>query len=110
MTAIGLPPLTRLPEGLDAVLHTWQGHWRRRRRNADALLEEARTCLRICESLRSLDDASLQQRISLMREALRRDPRNARGKLIDALATVGQIAWRSLGKQPYAVQFMGALA
>jgi preprotein translocase subunit SecA len=110
MTAIALPPLTRLPEGLDAVLHALQGRWRRRRRNAGALLEEAQTCLTVCESLRSLDDASLQQRIALMREALRRDPRNARGKLIDALATVGQIAWRSLGKQPYPVQFMGALA
>lgn len=110
MTAIGLPPLTRLPEGLDAVMHALQGRWRRRRRNADALLEEAQSCLRICESLRSLDDASLQLRITLMREALRRNPRNARGKLIDALATVGQISWRALGKQPYAVQFMGALA
>lgn len=110
MTALALPPLTRLPEGLDAMLHAWQGRWRRRRRNASAMLDEARSCLRICESLRSLDDTVLEQRMANMREALRRDPRNARGQLVEALGIVGQLAWRTLGKQPYAVQFMGALA
>lgn len=110
MTSLALPPLVRLPEGLDAVLHAWQGRWRRRRRNANNLLAEAQSCLRVCESLRSLDDMALQRRIVEMREMLRRDPRNARGQLIEALATVGQIASRTLGKQPYAVQFMGALA
>lgn len=110
MTVMPLPPLVRLPDGLDAQLHLWQGYWRRRSRNAKLLLAEAQSCLAICEGMRSLDQLGLQQQLETAREALRLDPYQARGQLIVALAVVGQVAYRTIGKQPYVVQFMAALA
>ena len=110
MNPIALPALTRLPEGLDAFVHGLQGRWRRRGRGVSALHRDAQRCLAACEALRGCAASDLQARLEQAREALRCDPKEARGQLISSLALVGQLAWRSLGKQPYAVQFMGALA
>lgn len=110
MSVMPLPPLVRLPDGLDAQLHEWQGYWRRRNQNAKLLFAEAQSCLAICEAMRDLDQIGLQQQLQIVRDALRLDPNHARGQLIVALATVGQVAYRTVGKQPYAVQFMAALA
>ncbi len=96
-------------EGLDAVVHLWQGRWQRWRVGARALRQQAEQVLAACEALSALDDQALQQRLSAARQALRRDPAHARGELVQALAVVGQLARRTLGLQPHAVQFMGAL-
>jgi preprotein translocase subunit SecA len=110
VSAIALPPLARLPEGLDGLVHGLQGRWRRRTGSASALRREALACLTACEALRGCAASDLQARLEQARERLRCDPQQARGELIQSLALVGQMAWRSLGQQPYAVQFMGALA
>jgi preprotein translocase subunit SecA len=110
MSVVTLPPLTRLPEGVDAFLHGLTGRWRRRKRNAHDLHQDAQTCLRACEALHGVDTPALYAQIQLYGEALRRDPYEARGQLLNVLGAVGQMSARSLGKQPYVVQFMGALA
>ena len=97
-------------EGLDALVHQWQGRWQRWRARDGRLQSQAQAALAACEQLADLDAASLQARLAAAREDLRRDPLEARGALVQALAVVGQFARRSLGMQPYAVQFMGALA
>ena len=110
MNTIALPPLARLPEGLDGLVHGLQGRWRRRSASASALHREALACLAACEALRGCAADDLQARLEQAREGLRCDPQQARGQLMQSLALVGQMAWRSMGQQPYAVQFMGALA
>jgi preprotein translocase subunit SecA len=97
-------------EGLDALVHSWQGRWLRWRERYSSLRSEAEQVLVACEQLSSLDETALNQRLQQSHLALRRDPAQARGGLLEALAVVGQLARRSLGLQPYAVQFMGALA
>ena len=110
MSTIALPALERLPEGLDALVHGLQGRWRRRGHSASTLRRDAQACLAACEALRGCAAGDLQDRLEQARQCLSCDPGQAQGQLIESLALVGQMAWRSLGQQPYAVQFMGALA
>lgn len=105
-----LRPETPRLEGLDAWVHQWQGRWLRLWLRASGLRRQAGQVLTRCEQMAELDDQALQQRLQTAREALRCDPVQARGELLDVLAVVGQLARRSLGLQPYEVQFMGALA
>jgi len=97
-------------EGLDSWVHQLQGRLQRWWSRSGSVLDQAQEVLRLCEHMASLDEQTLQERLVHAREALRRDPVDAQGHLFQALAVVGQLARRSLGMQPYAVQFMGALA
>ncbi|WP_029002207.1 preprotein translocase subunit SecA [Azohydromonas australica] len=107
---VPLPSAARLPEGADAWAHALAGWLRRRPGHARRLRREAEACAQACAALAGCDDAALQQRLAGAREQLRRDPVHARGGLGEALAAVGETAYRVLGKRPYSVQFMGALA
>ena len=67
-------------------------------------------CAGHCERLADLDEEQLTGWLNEMRETLRRDPVEGAGRLPEVLAVVGECARRTLGMQPYPVQFLGALA
>lgn len=96
-------------EGLDAWVHQWQGRWQRWRLQHAGLRAQAVQVLQACEALSALDDAALALQLQHCREQMRRDPAQAKGHLLQALAMAGHMAHRSLGLRPYVVQFMGAL-
>lgn len=104
-----LGPLESLPQGLDALSHSWRGHWRRWRGQRHEMLAQAQAVEQACLALQGHTREQLEHALQEARAALRRDPLQAQGQLNQALAVVGQIARRVLGMQPYAVQFMGAL-
>lgn len=105
-----LRTLEKLPEGLDAWVDRVQGRFKRRPNAASYLWIDAQRCAEQCDRYDYLDDAALQQALVFAQEHLRRDPVLAKGQLIEALALVGQLAYRVLGMRPYPVQFMGALS
>ena len=105
-----LPLAPKLPEGADALAHATSGWLRRRGHHARRLRRESAGVAAACAPLASLDDTALAARIITLREAVRRDPIEASGKRVDALAAIGEAAYRTLGMRPYPVQFMGALA
>ncbi len=105
-----LAPLDELPQGLDAFFHGLQGRWLRRRGQAAGLARDAALALQACEALSGADAVELERRLADARAWMSLDVREAKGHLVEVLAVVGQMAARTLGMQPYAVQFMGALA
>ncbi len=105
-----LRSLHKLPQGLDAWVDRALGWYRRRPLHVAPMWTQALACQAHCQRLDALDDAALQQALTLARERLRRDPLQAKGQLVEVLALVGQVAWRTLGMRPYPVQLMGALA
>lgn len=105
-----LRSLHKLPQGMDAWVDRALGWYRRRPVHVAPLWAQAQACEAHCQRLDALDDAALQQALTLARERLRRDPVQAKGQLVEVLALVGQVARRVLGMRPYPVQFMGALA
>lgn len=105
-----LRPLEKLPEGLDAWADKVQGWFKRRPTEAAFLWTDAQRCSDQCSQYAELGEDALQHAMVLAQENLRRDPLLAKGQLIEALALVGQVAFRQMGMQPYPVQFMGALS
>jgi preprotein translocase subunit SecA len=102
--------LEKLPEGLDGWADKAQGWFKRRPSEAAFLWTDAQRCAQLCAQFAELDTEALQHAKVMAQENLRRDPMLARGQLIEALALVGQVAFREMGMQPYPVQFMGALS
>jgi len=105
-----LPAPEPLPEGLDAWLDRLQGHWQRRRAGGKTLRQEAEACSARLARLETLDDAGLREMLAHRAGLFRVDPDEAQGLRLEALALVGVMATRILGKRPYTVQLMGALA
>ncbi|MEG3637885.1 preprotein translocase subunit SecA [Magnetococcus sp. PR-3] len=99
-----------LPKGVEGWLHSMHGVWRSRPQLKGQLRRMAHTCLQRCNALADLDDATLQAQLVTTRIAFRLQSPMTGEALIDGLAQVGEMAWRHLGKRPYLVQFMGALA
>ena len=108
--ACTLAPPEKLSQGLDAFFQGVEGRLRRLFGPAQELAAQAAHALDLCESWVRLSDFELEQRLGRAREDLRRDPLQACGRLVEALAVVGQQVARQLGMMPYRVQFMGALA
>lgn len=105
-----LPLAPRLPEGADALAHWARGWLRRLPHHARALRAEAQACAQFCEPLACLSEAEFASRLLQSRERVRRDPLEAQGHRVEAMAMVGEAARRALGMRPHPVQFMGALA
>jgi len=105
-----LPLAQRLPEGADVLAHWLRGRWRRRSAHARRLAADARRCLAYYDRLKDLSEAAFQEQLDRARASLRSEPKEAKGRLAQALAIVGEAAYRTRGMRPYAVQFMGALA
>ena len=108
--ACTLAPLEQLPEGLDAQAQRLQGWWRRHRRTEQVLWAQAQAVAKTCATMDAHRDDELAQALMQARADLSLDPVQAKGRLVQALAAVGQAARRCLGMSPYPVQFMGALA
>lgn len=105
-----LGPLDELPQGLDAFFHALQGVWLRRPSLRLALTQDASRALQACEALSGTDDAELARRLAEARDWMSLDASEAKGHLVEVFGVIGQIAARTLGMHPYAVQFMGALS
>ena len=105
-----LPLARKLPEGADALAHAVKGRLRRLGHHARRLKAESLEVLVASDRFAALDDAVLAERLMSLRQAVRRDPIGAGGDRVNALAAIGEVAFRALGLRPYAVQFMGALA
>jgi len=99
-----------LPLGVDAWFHRLQGRWHRRPALGNALLKESRICTRICTGLSELDHGALETHVIQSKSILHRNPAGGGTHLLQALALIGELAFRILGLRPYTVQFMGALA
>jgi preprotein translocase subunit SecA len=105
-----LPLASKLPEGADALAHATRGWFRRRGHHARRLRQDSLAVAAACASLAELTNEAFCERVLALREAVRRDPIDAGGERIAALAAIGEAAHRALGMRPYPVQFMGALA
>jgi len=105
-----LPLAPKLPEGADAFAHATHGWVKRRGHHAVKLRRASARVAKACAQFSVLDDAAFADQLIMLREAVRRDPIEAGGRLIEALASIGEASYRSLGMRPYPVQFMGALA
>lgn len=109
--ACTLRPIDALPEGLDAIANTWIGRIRRvLGGDAGRLAQDAQSAVEVCQMLNDAPTEVLRERLLKARESLSLSPVHAKGRLAVILGTIGQMALRELGMQPYKVQYMGALA
>jgi len=100
----------KLLTGIDAAVHGVWGRYRRRATLLGDLRTRAVTIHSRSLALQALADEPFAAAVTTMAEALNRDPVTARGQLAEALAVLAEAAARTLGKRPYVVQLMGALA
>lgn len=100
----------KLHRGLDGLVHGLVGWYHRRGSIARSLKKEAEEISEAVTGLRHFSDGRLRERLEEMRTRFRRQEK-AREKLLpDALATMVEVADRTLGLRPYPVQIMGAMA
>jgi preprotein translocase subunit SecA len=99
----------KLPQGLDAVAHRWQGRWRGRSKRAVALQETAAKIHREAETLREIGSPALQQRLGEAAKQMRRLGRRWPEAFPGVLPLLVEAADRQLGLRPFPVQIMGAL-
>ncbi len=99
-------PLT----GLDALVNSGIGQYRRRKNVLTALKREADAIVRQEREWVELSDAQLQQRLLEFRAHFRRGGKSVEKFLLPALAAIREAADRKLGLRPFTVQIIGALA
>jgi len=100
----------KLHRGLDNLAHGFVGRFRRRagigrsfERESDRISTQAR-------DLKHVSDRRLRKRLEALRIRFRRQARDCDAHLPEALATMVEVAHRTLGLTPYPVQIMGAMA
>ncbi len=101
---------TELHRGLDAKAHGLVGFWKRHRRVADRLGEEADRIHGEAAKLATLSDRLLRDRLAEIKLRLRRQDEGRREIVPGALACIVEAAERTLGLRPYPVQVVGAMA
>ncbi len=100
----------KLHRGLDGLVHGLVGWYHRRGSIAGSLKKEAEEISEAARGLRHSSDRRLRERLEEMRTQFRRQEK-AREKLLpDVLATMVEVADRTLGLRPYPVQIVGAMA
>ncbi len=104
---IHLPKPAELHTGLDGLVHSWIGRYRRRLPVYRRLSQDAQRIHAAADSLRDQDLDSLRARVEQHREAFRRRPDNRAREA--ALGTLIELAGRTVGLRPRPVQVMGAL-
>lgn len=98
------------PKGLDAGAHHIAGYYRRRHSVIQRLNREAHKIDAQAKALQDLSEGDLNKQMEHLIEEVNRAPLEARGALDEALALIVECARRALGKRPYIMQIMGALA
>lgn len=105
-----VPSPREIHQGMDALLHSFIGHFQRRsqvvlsfKKRADRIREEAK-------GLCKLSDRRLKQRLADLQVCFRRQQKNGERQLDDALAVLTAVSARTLGMTPFPVQIMGAMA
>ncbi len=104
-----MPPRD-LHRGLDEMLHTVVGRFRRRASVGAKILEEARHIHALATALRTVGADAFKQRLRDLRATFSRHEKFPDATTHDALATIAEAAHRQLGLSPYPVQIMAALA
>jgi preprotein translocase subunit SecA len=99
----------KLPSGLDAVAHRWQGRWRGRSGRAQVLRDTAWRIHAEAEALRELSVPALEKRLAEAAQQVRRLGRRWPEAVPDCLPLLVEAADRQLGLRPFPVQIMGAL-
>jgi preprotein translocase subunit SecA len=99
------------PRGLDRLAHGLVGIWRRRPGVTWRLRAQAARAQTEASALSRLDEAAFARRLAEARETVRLHPDGpVTDERVRALAAVAEASARTLGKRPYRVQLMGALA
>ena len=99
-----------IPGGMDGVISGLVGRYRRNPVAVGGLKREAEMIDRRGHALGSLSGGALHHRLQELKIRFRREGRDKRPLVQDALATLSEAAYRTLGMRPYPVQLMGALA
>ncbi len=103
-------PASKLPRGLDAMVHGWWGRFRHRDASAAKLRAEAEAIRERAAELAEISDEEMRGRLAQCREVFRRGEALEDPVVAEALAFVAEAARRQLGLRPHTVQLMGALA
>lgn len=103
-------PPARPLQGLDALVNSLIGRYRRRRAVFRQLEKDAAAVDALAPEFVELSDSQLHKRLLDFREKFRRGGREAEAILLPAMAAVREAADRKTGLRPFVVQIMGALA
>ena len=100
----------KLHKGLDSFAHGLEGRYHRRKRIRAFFKREADRISEKAQGLRQTADGRLREQLRDLQAHFRRRMRGYEDRLPDALATMVEVADRTLGLRPYPVQVMGAMA
>ena len=96
--------------GLDALVNSGIGKFRRRKKILETLKQDADKIVLQEREWVELSDAQLQKKLLEFREHFRRGGKIAEKFLLPALAAIREAADRKLGLRPFPVQLVGVLA
>lgn len=99
-----------LNTGLDQVVSSMVGRYRRRAGVLKALHEQAERIAEDSLALRRVSDGRLRERLREMQVLFRRRKRGVEEVIPEALSCLVEVADRTLGLRPYPVQILGAMA
>lgn len=97
-------------KGLDGVLNAAVGRYRRRNRVLKKIMDEACRISSKADELHNVSNRDFSRQIREMRTFFRRDRKDCRRMMPEALAMLVEAAHRTLGLRPFPVQIAGALS
>ncbi|MBE9581878.1 MAG: hypothetical protein IMF18_09685 [Proteobacteria bacterium] len=100
----------KVHKGLDRVANSLVGRYSRRSRILRSLHKKAEQIIEESFELRHVSDRKLRDSLKDFRAGFRRQNRGYEEALPDALATMVEVAYRTVGLRPYPVQVLGAMA
>lgn len=100
----------QLYAGLDRVADQLVGRFRRRRSILNAWQEQAAVILEKADHLRSLSEKELKEHLQQIKMDVRRHKGLATVDRVEMLSALVEVAERTLGVRPYAVQLTGTIA
>ncbi|MFC1534945.1 helicase-related protein [Thermodesulfobacteriota bacterium] len=100
----------KLHKGLDGFVHGMVGRYQRRAGIGRTLKKEGERISEMARDLIHVSDRRMKDRLQEMKTRFRRQEKGHESLLPEALATMVEVANRTLGLRPYPVQIMGAMA
>ncbi|MBW1860845.1 MAG: prepilin peptidase [Deltaproteobacteria bacterium] len=100
----------KLHQGLDGFVHGLVGRYNRRASIGRVLKREAEKISETARGLIHVSDRRIRERLQEMQIQFRRQAKDHENLIPEALATMVEVANRTLGLRPYPVQVMGAMA